>query len=234
MSESVALQSWFFFFAIMFGYQVESLILVFIFYYRDANRYKKWKAQPSQSGGLLGGLWIHPLLSSKPQRAKYHKQITALNLFLASCFAGACSELAIRGHSTLSFEMIPLHGSNFESINSFYEIYLYITRLCVHGCTMGNFIHSTGLFIWQLTLAVVYQSVLEYYWHLMMHLPWFYRTFHKIHHTLKSPEVWDDLYIHPVEACGYYMILYSPAFVIPMNIISFLVYMAIMGVAGVM
>ncbi len=23
---------------------------------------------------------------------------------------------------------------------------------------------------------------------------------------------WDDLFIHPVEACGYYLILYSPAF----------------------
>ena len=162
-----------------------------------------------------------------------HKQITGLNLLLASFFAGTCCELAVRGYSSLNFEMLPLNKSKPENINSFYDMLDYLTRLTFYGCELSTFAHSAGLFVVQLTLSVAYQSVLEYYWHLLMHLPWFYRTFHKIHHTLKAPEVWDDLYIHPVEACGYYVILYSPAFVINMNIISFLSYMALLGVAGV-
>lgn len=229
---AIASQSWFFFCAILFGYQIESLLLVWIFYYRGAETRKQWKVQPAKDGGL-GNVWIHPLLSSKPQRAWMHKQITGLNLLLASLFAGTCCELAVRGYSSLNFEMLPLNKSKPENINSFYDMLDYLTRLTFYGCELSTFAHSAGLFVVQLTLSVAYQSVLEYYWHLLMHLPWFYRTFHKIHHTLKAPEVWDDLYIHPVEACGYYVILYSPAFVINMNIISFLSYMALLGVAGV-
>jgi hypothetical protein len=226
-------QSYFFFGTIMRGYQVQSLLLIIFFYYCRPESLKQWKVQPAQDGGLLGNIWIHPLLSSKPQRAPWHKQITALNLILASTFAGACSELAIRGYSSISFDMIPLSNQKSETINSFYEMFDYLTRMTAQGCAFYDLAHCAGRFLWQLTLALAYQSVLEYVWHLAMHIPWVYKTFHKIHHTLKAPEVWDDLYIHPVEACGYYIILYSPAFVIGMNVISFLAYMAILGVAGV-
>ena len=102
--------------------------------------------------------------------------------------------------------------------------------------------------------AVTWQLVWEYYWHRLMHLPPFYRRFHKVfvyilcacacayvlilidtpfpspspprtlppifvhrrrqmHHYYKSPQPFDDMYIHPLEALGYYLILYSPAFV---------------------
>ena len=58
---------------------------------------------------------------------------------------------------------------------------------------------------------------------------------HKYHHEYKSPVVYCDLFIHPLEAIGYYCILYSPAFIlknIPKE--SFLLYMAILGVFGVL
>ena len=68
----------------------------------------------------------------------------------------------------------------------------------------------------------------------MQHLPFFYRHFHKLHHFYKSPQPFDDLLIHPLEAFGYYLILYSPAFLVPQSVLSFLLYMAVMGVCGVL
>ena len=84
-----------------------------------------------------------------------------------------------------------------------------------------------------LALSILWQCVLEYYWHRMQHLPFCYRWMHKLHHFYTSPQPFDDLLIHPLEAAGYYVILYSPAFVIPQSLWSFLCYMTVMGVCGV-
>lgn len=86
----------------------------------------------------------------------------------------------------------------------------------------------------QLLLAVIWENVAEYYWHRMMHLKSFYATFHKYHHFYKSPEPWDDMYIHPLEAFGYYCILYGPPFLFPIHYVAFLMYMVIMGITGIM
>ena len=85
-----------------------------------------------------------------------------------------------------------------------------------------------------LARAVAMQCVLEYYWHRLMHMRWFYKTLHKYHHHYKSPNVWCDLFIHPLEAFGYYCILYAPAVCVPMPTTAFLAYMVIMGVCGVL
>jgi sterol desaturase/sphingolipid hydroxylase (fatty acid hydroxylase superfamily) len=80
----------------------------------------------------------------------------------------------------------------------------------------------------------VYQGVLEYYWHVGLHWGPLYRTFHKIHHFYKHPEPFDDMYIHPLEAFGYYCILFSPPLVLPMHIHAYLAYMVINGLTGVL
>jgi sterol desaturase/sphingolipid hydroxylase (fatty acid hydroxylase superfamily) len=49
-----------------------------------------------------------------------------------------------------------------------------------------------------------------------------------------SWQPFDDLYIHPVEAVGYYMILYSPPLLLPIHKWGFALYMAIMGLCGVL
>ena len=86
-----------------------------------------------------------------------------------------------------------------------------------------------------LALAVTWQSVLEYYWHRAMHLPAVYAKLHKFHHHYKAPQPWDDLFIHPLESFGYCLILYSPAFCVPnLPVASFLSYMSIMGVCGIL
>lgn len=83
-------------------------------------------------------------------------------------------------------------------------------------------------------VSVAYECVVEYYWHRLMHLKYFYSIFHKYHHYYKSPEVWDDMYIHPVEAFGYYCILYSPPFIHKIHAHSFVLYMITMGICGVL
>lgn len=40
--------------------------------------------------------------------------------------------------------------------------------------------------------------------------------------------------IHPLEAFGYYLQLYSPPFIIPMPVSSFAVYMIVCGLCGVL
>lgn len=86
----------------------------------------------------------------------------------------------------------------------------------------------------ELVIAVTHESVVEYYWHRLMHTRMFYATFHKLHHSYKSPEPFDDMYIHPLEAFGYYCILYSPPFLYSCHIYSFVSYMIIMGICGIM
>jgi sterol desaturase/sphingolipid hydroxylase (fatty acid hydroxylase superfamily) len=99
-----------------------------------------------------------------------------------------------------------------------------------------NSIHSYGALkiVYDIMVAIIFQSIAEYYWHRMMHLPFFYKYFHKYHHFYKSPEPWDDMYIHPIEAIGYYLILYSPPFLFTCHIYAFLIYMIIMGICGVL
>jgi len=92
---------------------------------------------------------------------------------------------------------------------------------------------SVGFVAW-LAVAYAWENVLEWAWHRSMHTPWLYRAMHHLHHYNKSPEPFDDMLIHPLEAAGYYCILYSPAFLFPMHPSCFVAYMAVMGVTGVL
>lgn len=52
---------------------------------------------------------------------------------------------------------------------------------------------NTSMLIYELLLAIIIQSVLEYYWHRLMHLNFFYINFHKYHHYYKAPEPWVNI-----------------------------------------
>ena len=67
-----------------------------------------------------------------------------------------------------------------------------------------------------------------------MHTDYCYARFHKIHHTYKSPFPFGDLYIHPIEAFGYYLILFSPPCLFQMHVYPFMIYMSLMGLCGVL
>jgi sterol desaturase/sphingolipid hydroxylase (fatty acid hydroxylase superfamily) len=140
-------------------------------------------------------------------KAPYHRIITTFNLIMASSFSLITTELTLKNRTNIKFTNLNEYG-----------IYYIIQDMFI---------------------AVLYQSIIEYYWHRMMHLKWFYATFHKLHHAYKAPEIWDDMYIHPLEAFGYYCILYAPPYLFQcqcnhMHILSFVLYMVIMGICGVL
>ena len=114
---------------------------------------------------------------------------------------------------------------------------LLTTEMTIRGYTSIVFSNDYGVFnmLKDFIIAVVYQSVVEYYWHRIMHFRLFYKHLHKYHHHYKAPEVYDDLYIHPLEAFGYYCILYGPPYVMKsLHIYAFVAYMIVMGVCGVL
>lgn len=85
-----------------------------------------------------------------------------------------------------------------------------------------------------LAAAFALQLLAEYAWHYAMHAPAVYAALHRHHHHTKAPQPFDDLLIHPAEACGYLCILYSPLMLVPgLWWGSFVAYMALHGVAGV-
>lgn len=88
--------------------------------------------------------------------------------------------------------------------------------------------------LFETALIVIYENIAEYYWHILMHTSFCYKSMHKLHHAYKSPEPWDDMYIHPLEAFGYYCILYGPPFLFSIHYVSFISYMMIMGIFGVL
>ena len=134
----------------------------------------------------------------------------------------------------------PLHRFittfNLIMASSFALITTELTLKGYTGIQVTN-VNDYGMYhiIQDFIIAVIFQSVIEYYWHRLMHIPFFYKYMHKYHHYYKSPEVYDDLYIHPIEAFGYYCILYGPPFVMQsLHLYSFILYMVVMGLCGVL
>lgn len=112
----------------------------------------------------------------------------------------------------------------------------FVTELCMRGHSRMNFSspneYGIIFIIRDFTLAVIYENFAEYYWHRFLHSKMMYKRFHKYHHFIKSPEPWDDMYIHPLEAVIYYLILYAPPFLFQCHYFSFLFYMVVMGLCG--
>lgn len=165
-------------------------------------------------------LWWFPLKwvfsrpeNVKPNRHPYHVYLGTFNLLLSSCFAGVVCELVIAGKSSLG---------DYESFFPTTWVYSESNNYSLLWLLRGWF------------LSMMMECAMEYYWHRVMHTPFFYRHMHKIHHYYKSPQPFDDMMIHPFEAIGYYFILYSPTMLIDQPLSAFLLYMAVMGSAGVL
>jgi sterol desaturase/sphingolipid hydroxylase (fatty acid hydroxylase superfamily) len=95
--------------------------------------------------------------------------------------------------------------------------------------------HSLTYFVATFFLPLVWQLVGEYAYHRTMHTPFFFRLFHHYHHLKKSPIVFDDLYLHPVEALLYYSVLFAPPFLgIDLHWCALLVYIIVCGSTGIL
>ena len=218
------------------GYVALSTWVEWRWYHRRRGKERVWKTQPGKMHGKIHRrgaardddddgrgrrgyyAWGLPALDlvraspSKDGRHPSHACYATCNLVVSSLFAGATCEAYLAGDGKLFglFRSTLVNASAY-SVTSAYSVLV--------GAV----------------LAVTWQSVLEYYWHRAMHLPRVYRLLHKFHHHYKSPQPWDDLFIHPAESFGYCLILYSPSFCVPsLPVQAFLLYMTIMGACGVL
>ena len=189
---------------IFFGYVFFSSALQYLFYYKRSGSVTKWKTQP-------------------------HKN-THVGIGAGTWWFSIWNTKSARGPYHLQFTTFNLI---FASLSAY-----FITEWSAQGKTKMQFdpVSSYGWFsiLCDFMVAVIYESVVEYYWHRLMHLRLFYGIFHKYHHFYKSPEPFDDMYIHPVEAIGYYCILFGPPLIFKIHYISFIAYMIIMGLCGVL
>eukprot|EP00761_Pharyngomonas_kirbyi_P003258 gb/GECH01003262.1/.p1 GENE.gb/GECH01003262.1/~~gb/GECH01003262.1/.p1 ORF type:complete len:267 (+),score=61.53 gb/GECH01003262.1/:1-801(+) len=92
--------------------------------------------------------------------------------------------------------------------------------------------NTIGFTIVSVFLLFLYMNVAEYYWHRLMHIPFFYRRWHKIHHSYKSPEPFDDLYVHPIEQFGFMCILHFPSLIVPFS--SYFYYILLNASQGIL
>eukprot|EP01138_Halocafeteria_seosinensis_P010069 gb/GECG01010282.1/.p1 GENE.gb/GECG01010282.1/~~gb/GECG01010282.1/.p1 ORF type:complete len:291 (+),score=18.06 gb/GECG01010282.1/:1-873(+) len=180
---------------------------------------KQWKNQPNDHSALKEpDEDIIPVIAlakellrgdtghHKSDRHPKHNLFATINLFMSCCFAGVTVYCILAEKSRVYFE------------------------LDSHQSLMYNVLWILGLTIF----TVIHESVVEYYWHVMMHTRPCYRRFHKFHHYYTSPAPFDDLFIHPLESFGYQCILWSPPFLYSQHYSVFVLYMAIMGVTGIL
>ena len=195
---------------ILFFYLITNYLLQLIFYTR---RDRRWKLQP-----------VVPPLARAPARVPWLPALVPCGYIKA----GAPRLLADGGWVLASINTLLAAAAAGATAEATFR-----------GCSALHMHTLVGVRDWAASVsgfiaAVAMESVLEYYWHRAMHWRWCYRTCHRIHHASKAPSPFDDMLIHPLEALGYYCILYSPAFFIPMHVSAMCAYMAVMGLAGVL
>ena len=198
------------FFAQLCGYVALSTVLEYVFFYRRWTERRKWRTQPSNETRSC---------HASTNTGGYDWGLPARDLWCVTPRRGRH-----RMHST------------YATVNLLVSA-LFAGATCeayIRGLTN---LSQGGVFLetaFGLANLIAVQSVLEYYWHRVMHVPAVYKQLHKLHHHYKSPVVWDDLFIHPCEAFGYYVILYGTGVFVSATTISFLAYMALMGTCGVL
>lgn len=73
-----------------------------------------------------------------------------------------------------------------------------------------------------------------FYWtHRLLHIPWFYRKVHRVHHLSIYPSPWASFCFHPVESVIQALCLPLIVFIVPTHPAALIVFLLIMTVLGV-
>lgn len=56
----------------------------------------------------------------------------------------------------------------------------------------------------------MFEDACAYYYHRMLHWPFFYKRFHKMHHRYKAPTCFSSTAMHPVEFLGFQVFIVLP------------------------
>jgi len=204
--EGVHTLSCFFFAFQVFGYVVISTLLEFFFYHHQRAHVQAWKTQRTKASASRNEKWVWGLPALDLIHRGRQQRERPLRHPMHAYYATA--NLLVSGLFAGAVCEATLRGLTTLSHGSFKMLPL------IYACT--------------------WQCVAEYYWHRLMHWPAIYKRLHKLHHHYKAPEPFDDLFIHPLEAIGYYCILFSPVVLVSdFPIVSFFAYMTVMGLCGV-
>ena len=192
------------FFTMLVGYNLMSYMLQYMYYWRSRENPLRWKIQ--------------------------QKKTDMISDHASNCWIPLLDLKPNRAKFHKEFASI-----NILIASLFAAIVSETTVAGMNRMTVENLV-TYGILNYFLdcVLLITYESLAEYYWHRLMHIKFFFKIFHKYHHYYRSPEPFDDLYIHPVEATGYYCILFGPPFLFACHLYSFLTYMCIMGVLGIL
>ncbi|XP_037037566.1 lathosterol oxidase-like [Bradysia coprophila] len=76
-------------------------------------------------------------------------------------------------------------------------------------------------FFLQVPVIFIYQDYATYLTHRFYHIPFFYKHFHKLHHTYKQPTAFSVTAIHPVEIVQVQLTMAVPLFVMPVHWLMF-------------
>ncbi|XP_068248441.1 uncharacterized protein [Palaemon carinicauda] len=110
------------------------------------------------------------------------------------------------------------------------------------GPTMIYYNVSDYGWLWYLAswpVVFVWQDYPTYWFHRFYHLPFFYKHFHKLHHTYKQPTAFSVTAIHPLEFLNMQAVLLSPMFLFPVHwtvfvtILGYLYYHGIIDHSGI-
>lgn len=79
-------------------------------------------------------------------------------------------------------------------------------------------------YLWEfLSLPLIFlaQDYVTYWHHRIYHWPYFYKHFHKLHHTYKQPTAFSVTAIHPVEFLNIQWIYIAPMFCVPVHVVTY-------------
>lgn len=169
------------FWLFMFGYTFGSLLLQYTYFTcNNGHICTKSIIQPKKIAANYDPNtdsypFYAPYFGKKPNRPSNHGFFTATNICTASTIAMITTELSIRNISPSGIE---------------YHTNMYFTSITEYGLLN---------ILLDFVISVILEHILEYYWHRLMHVRWFYVHLHKFHHYYKAPQPFDDLYMHPIE-----------------------------------
>ena len=83
-------------------------------------------------------------------------------------------------------------------------------------------------------LLVLLHETYFYWTHRLLHVPWFYRRFHSVHHESLHPSPWASFSFHPVESLLNALALPLIAMVMPLHPVVLLLHLVLMTVTAIL
>ncbi|XP_039248057.2 fatty acid hydroxylase domain-containing protein 2-like [Styela clava] len=77
--------------------------------------------------------------------------------------------------------------------------YIGLLLFKLRGMNFDENIPSSSRVITDFAVFLVFEEILFYYFHRLLHRPYFFKHFHKVHHEWTSPICLSTLYCHPLE-----------------------------------